>query len=749
MEELANLQKKFLEIQKSGGGFKLTERTVVDIINKVLSRGKIKINFTTNGREYVSDEKITKEIQDEILRNKGRISKVDLQKKIDVQTSILESRISALFSKDKNLNLIENNIITNYYLENMAREINYNLQATGNLLISEISNMYDFSIAFFKRFLEEKTGENRIIQGKYYPNRILTDEYIQQQMKKVRPLLIGSIMPISFAYMIETFKIDEFIIADLVEKLIKDKIVKGRVNANVFEPAIFEQSKIQYIKGCLGQNNYLEYNLIKNIGIKNPKDFILSLQKEKNPDPVFQNLIFLRDFVISNNLKSNFESYFFENYSKNLSTNLNSIFLFELSEPDIFTLLEKINVKPNCVILINDNLIPVGFLDEFVAGISPIIKEEASKQYNSFVNKLKEKEKKKKEEAEETNIKGCGKKGKGAATSKPAKKNKKQDSDDELNSNIGNSNIALGNHFLQEILTRLKKTHNLEEAFNLEETAIELFNLHLKEKLNKIYSQFVNEFINTKTKPANDPKLLINQIETEYLELKFMQKSMENLSLLSQEPSYQQALKAIIAHLCKKDLQNLLKNILTYQLIHMKSKIDLNKINMPNERKDIINTIGDEDLKNIFIKLNDFISAKNFSEFLNFLGSVSKDIAVTLTPFDKKKEKMLNEKYTAEFSKNLEEKKTSLGKGFKKDFVAFVVDFGLSKLLARGYFFKLPYESWVISIYSNIFLESSLDPEGLGLKALLTSINSYINLSDDDFFAKHSEVNEYVLKMLC
>ena len=61
MEELKNLQKKFMDIQKSGGKVKLSERTVVDIINKVMNRNKLKINFTTNGKEYVTNEKITKE----------------------------------------------------------------------------------------------------------------------------------------------------------------------------------------------------------------------------------------------------------------------------------------------------------------------------------------------------------------------------------------------------------------------------------------------------------------------------------------------------------------------------------------------------------------------------------------------------------------------------------------------------------------------------------------------------------------
>ena len=265
-------------------------------------------------------------------------------------------------------------------------------------------------------------------------------------------------------------------------------------------------------------------------------------------------------------------------------------------------------------------------------------------------------------------------------------------------------------------------------------------------KVNKSYSQFVNEFIQTKTKPTNDPKNLSNQIETEYLELKYIQKSLDLLSNLSSETLYQSALKAILAHLCKKDLQNLFKNILMYQLIHMKSKIDLNKINLPNERKEIITSLMDDELRFIFNKLNELIQNKNFVEFLDYLQKNSKDLAISITPFDKKKEKVLSEKFNLEYSKLLKEKESLLEKGFKKDYIGFLIDFGLNKLFSKGYFLKLPCETWVVTIFLNLFAEKSL--ELLEVKDILGNINSYLNLSDDEFYLKNNEVYEFTKKLL-
>jgi hypothetical protein len=105
-----------------------------------------------------------------------------------------------------------------------------------------------------------------------------------------------------------------------------------------------------------------------------------------------------------------------------------------------------------------------------------------------------------------------------------------------------------------------------------------LFEKHTMPKIIDNYSKFINEFIKSKSQSTADPKLLMNQIESEYHVLKVVQKSIEGLSKLTTDTNYHSALKAIVAQTCKKDLNNLLKNILTYQMIHMKLKIDVNKL---------------------------------------------------------------------------------------------------------------------------------------------------------------------------
>jgi hypothetical protein len=733
MEDLASLQKKLIEIQKSGSTFKLSERTVVDIIQKIMSRGKLKLIHTSSGKEYVAEEKITKEIQDEVKKNKGRISKLDLVKSIEVTGNIIDSRVNLLLSKDKTLNLIENKIVTNYYLENMCNEINEMLSINGCLMISDLSTRYDFSIDFMKRFIKERLGQ--MIKAKLYATRLLTDDYVEEQKQRLRPVLISSTTPVQLQQIMETYHIDDMIIEELVNSLIAKNVVRGKLVSNTYEPSIFNQSQSSFVTGGLLNNNYIEYAKLKTIGIKNPKEYIKDAMKNEKS---LANGIFLKEYFISSNLKSNFESIYFENSNKNNAINLNNIFFFDLLEEDVNHLLESINIKPNTVIIINNNIIPMGFVENFIIQLSGKLKEEAGKQYNTYVSKLKEKEKKKAEE------KDTGKGAKGGKKGGKAKgKNKYDDEDEEEGSE---DYIQFTPNFKKELQAELMKSSNLEDLNETEETLTELFNNHLLPKLSTTYIQFVNGFIKSKSQPANDPKNLMNQIENEFFNLRMIQKSVEQLMKLSQETNFQSAIKAIIAHICKKDLSNLLKNVLTYQLIHMKSKIDLNKINNPNERKEVINSaIPDEEVKEVFQILNEAQVNKNFIQFMETLQKNSKILAISLSNLDKKKEKVLNEKYSGELFKQIDERFNLIGNLPKKDYLALTVDICQSALLKKGFFLSLPAEPWAIGIFSNLMSDNSI---GLGeLKTMLTKINELLNLTDDELFIRQDEIGECIKKL--
>ena len=116
--DLNMLKKQMKDVQKKETEFKLSERSIVDILFKISERKKISFNYTQNGKEYVTNDKISKEIQDCIKLNGGLISKINLTKIIDVNQNVIEAQLDRLMTivGINGINIIEGKVVTNYYL---------------------------------------------------------------------------------------------------------------------------------------------------------------------------------------------------------------------------------------------------------------------------------------------------------------------------------------------------------------------------------------------------------------------------------------------------------------------------------------------------------------------------------------------------------------------------------------------------------------------------------------------------------
>ena len=118
---------------------------------------------------------------------------------------------------------------------------------------------------------------------------------------------------------------------------------------------------------------------------------------------------------------------------------------------------------------------------------------------------------------------------------------------------------------------------------------------------------------------------------------------------------------------------------------------------------------------------------------------------MSLSSLDKKKEKVLFEKYSEDLVKSIDEKYNMIGKTGKKDYITLAVDMCHSALLKKGYFLKLPYEQWAAGLFNNLFSEKNLN---LGeLKGLIQGVNEILNLDDNEVDNKQDEIAEYFKKM--
>ena len=741
MDQLKELKNKLIEAQKPKINFRLSERTIVDIINKILDRNKINLLHTITGREYVTNEKIISEIESEIAVNKGRISLVELHRSLDLPMSLIEEKAKLLLNKNRNLNIIEGNLITNSYFDNVCEEIKEMLLLQGNLLISEIANRFDLSIDFFKNFLIKKVGS--VIKAELHGTRLFTNNYINSQMSKIKPVLIASTFPVSLRFITEEYQVDDFIIDDLANKILNSGIVKGKLISGVFEPEIYYDCQASFVKGSLSQNNYIEYSKLTNIGIKDPRGVLKQVLQEDNG-------LFLKDYYINSNLIILFEGIFFDNYQKKMSTDITQIFPIELQDDDIHNIVQRLKIESDKIIIINQNIIPRMKVTQIIDNITPMVKEESSKQYNLYITKKNEREKKKREEEKKNKEEEAAGNDKKGGKKKPEKDKKKKgknienmDEDDKLENYLKMSEevkIKLSELIKNSTLVKEEETNDKLATFDL------LFSDYIFPLISEKFCKFTKEFIDTKSSVTNDPKNSLNQIETQFHSLQLMLKSTELLTKINSDPAYQSGLQVLIASVCKKELKAFYINVMTYQLIHLKKTIDVNRLSDKDERRNLIMSMKDDDLIQIFNYFNDCLDTNNLSGFISFLLKNCKNMAISIMPIDKKKEKTIIDRVYNEFKKLVDEKSQFVSKFNKKDFTSFLIDISLLALIKTNIYINVEYDITNLSAFQKLFLNANLI--SADTNTVLLELIKLIMLSEDEFSSKHSEIYEYSLKLL-
>ena len=736
--DLQSLKNRFMAIQSSQSSFKLSERTVVEILNKIAKRGKVKLLHTITGKEYVVDGKVNFEILEQIKKHK-RISTAELSKILELPINIIEKKTEEVLQKNKNLTSVDGKIMTNEYLNKITNEIISIIETNGSASIADLSNKFELSIDFMKKLLKEKVSDSSIKNAKLYPTRIITDYYIELETKKIRPALIASITPIYISNITSKYNIDEMLINDIIDNLIKEGELKGEFRSNQYESALFSSSQDEYLKGELLQNNYIDYSKLKNIGITQDGEEYLKNLAERDND--FSEGVFLQDYLISGVLKNNFEGILNDNLNKNLPLNYNSVFFFDIDKNDSNTLLDSIGMNPSDFIYKNNNIISNSIIDNFVNENKENLKEIASKVYNDYLEKMekikKEKEKEKEDEKEDK------KKNKKRRKDKKGKK-QNEENDFEIDIELKKKDIEV---FKNKILSN----HSFDDLNDKNETLSVIFDLKILPKLNKIFSNHVNEFIKEKKNAPEitDKNTLLGNIDSNYLYLKLVQKNLDVLSSYGKGDEFERSIKAIIAYFSKKEMTNLLKDILIFQIIHMKLKLNTTKLNTHTERNSFIGVFPDDEMRDLFNNLNDCIQNKNLNKFVDLLTENEKNIAVSLPIYDKKAEKTQIEKFNKEIHDIINDKIDKIDKlNYKNylDLFCAVCNYAMSK---KGFHLRLPSEQWVINIYFNLLQESNLGYSDIA--KLVYKINSILNnpkerIKPEDLFDDNQEDLSQLLK---
>ena len=699
MADLNALKNQFMALQKNKSSFKLSERTVVEIVMKVINRGKVNLLHTTSGKEYVVDGKANIEIINEIKKRK-RVTTFELSSYLELPIATIEKKVDDLIKKNKNFLLIDGKIMTKDYLDTITQEINDIVNKQGSASLADISNKYDLSIDFLKNFLKEKISEGSL-NAKLFPTRIITDYYIQNQIKKIRPLLLANVNPISISKILSKYPdIDELLIDQNINSLIESGQVKGSFISNQFENSLYSQAQENYVIGELNQNNFIDYSKLKNIGIKkNGEEFVKNIVKN---EPNIKGL-FLKDYFITDNLKNNISLMISDNESKDLPTNLKeNELLVNLDEDDIKLLLESMEIEQE-YIYSNYNYIPLKLINDFITNSTKEVKETAEKIFNETVKKLKEEKKEDDKNVEEQPEPAPSekKKKKGAAGKAGKASNKKNVSE---NKNKPFLDIKYPKSEIEKMLEKFLGIQSFEFINEKRDCLKEIFEDKILPELKSIFDLEIRELIKLKEKQDNQVDVIahLKLLNYSYAYLKLIEENISKVENYFKSNEEKRALKSLVTHLCKNEVNIFLRDLMIYEIARNNLTIDIHKLDSFSERETILNLFHDHDTRAYFTNLNKILNEKNFTEFMKELEKFIKEKKIELI-YDTNKEKEQINKIESDLKRLIND--TNIEKGKKIEYklyfkhLIYILNMALVK---KNLYFRLPNELWIFNVCKNI-----------------------------------------------
>eukprot|EP00731_Ephydatia_muelleri_P035885 Em0174g4a len=276
---IKQLAADFQRIQATSTTQKLSERNCIELVNKLIELKLIDVIYTLDGKEYITDKHLEKEILDELVAHGGRINVVDLQQILNVDLNYIEAKISELLKFDKSLLLVQGFLMSRMYLEKMCEEINDTLQEAGQLTVSDLTKEFGLPTAFLLEHIEESLG-TRIIGrlDKTDSGVLYTESYVARYQARIRGQFSAITRPTSLGPIISQgnyhAKLFYSVLNDLISTGQLLGSIHGRTEKAVYIPEIYIKLQNSWVDSFLASNGYLEYDAISRLGIDSPQEYL-------------------------------------------------------------------------------------------------------------------------------------------------------------------------------------------------------------------------------------------------------------------------------------------------------------------------------------------------------------------------------------------------------------------------------------------------------------------------------------------
>ncbi|MQM06836.1 hypothetical protein Taro_039665, partial [Colocasia esculenta] len=287
--ELLELQRQFESVQQAKSSVRLSERNVVELVQKLQELRFIDFDLlhTVSGKEYITPDQLRLEMEAEIKKS-GRVSLIDLSDIIGVDLYHIERQAQQIVSNDLGLMLIQGEIISQSYWDNVAEEINEKLEECSQIALAEIAAQYHVGSELVLSVLEPRMGT--LVKGRLEGGQLYTPAYVARVSAMVRGASRGITVPTNLPTVWSSLQqllqemvgsngvsVETAFLQSLFNGHVKEGEILGSLRAGVqWTPSVFAHAQRESVDSFFSQNSFISYDVLHKLSIPQPRQYLQS-----------------------------------------------------------------------------------------------------------------------------------------------------------------------------------------------------------------------------------------------------------------------------------------------------------------------------------------------------------------------------------------------------------------------------------------------------------------------------------------
>ncbi|KAL2328687.1 hypothetical protein Fmac_022114 [Flemingia macrophylla] len=295
-EELLELQRQFEFAQQAKSSIRLSERNVVELVQKLqhLQIIDFELLHTVSGKEYITLDQLRNEMVSEV-KKLGRVSLIDLADATGVDLFYVEKQAQSVVTEHRELMLTQGEIMSESYWDSIAEEVNERLQECSQIALTELAAQLNVALDLVASVLEPRLGT--IVKGRLEGGQLYTPAYVARVSAMVRGAARGITVPTNLTAVWSSLQqllqeidgtsglaVEGSFFQSLFNGLVKEGAVLGSVRAGVhWTPAVFAVAQKEFVDSFFSQNSFITYEALHKLGIPQPIQFLQSRYPEGKP----------------------------------------------------------------------------------------------------------------------------------------------------------------------------------------------------------------------------------------------------------------------------------------------------------------------------------------------------------------------------------------------------------------------------------------------------------------------------------